>query len=177
MKLDSLATEVAEYVDALRRMREGGAPSEEDDAEVVCQLIEARAALKAAAAEVVDAADAELRKSLAFFSDGVSIGTKRYYVGYDWKYTRTATHQQVVDAVALATTMKAQDSEVTLEPEDLMASQAWQPAALRDYVGTKAFDALFSSERLLDEKAGKPRKSVKTADSRFGGPRAKIPEK
>ncbi len=50
----------------------------------------------------------------------------------------------------------------------MLGSQPWKSGAVRALIGDAKFNKLFTTETKLDVKTGKPAKSVKVADSRFG---------
>ena len=88
----------------------------------------------------------------------VTIGDQRLYVGND-KKIKCVNPQAVVDEYL--------DNHSIEDLVADLASNAFKYGAVRARLGDAIFDKAFVTEIVQDVKTGKPRKSVKTADSKF----------
>ena len=91
--------------------------------------------------------------------------TERLYVG-STRVTKSIDDQEILMAILEAGNG---DMELlTTGSGGMLGSQPWKPGAVRALIGDAKFHQCFTSETKLDVKTGKPAKSVKVADSRFG---------
>ena len=81
--------------------------------------------------------------------------TERLYVG-STRVTKSVDDQEILMAILEAGT------------GGMLGSQPWKPGAVRALIGDAKFAQCFTTETKLDIKTGKPAKSVKVSDSRFG---------
>ena len=91
--------------------------------------------------------------------------TERLYVG-STRVTKSIDDQEILMAILEAGNG---DMELlTTGSGGMLGSQPWKPGAVRALIGDAKFNKCFTTETKLDVKTGKPAKSVKVADSRFG---------
>ena len=91
--------------------------------------------------------------------------TERLYVG-STRVTKSVDDQEILMAILEAGNG---DMELlTTGSGGMLGSQPWKPGAVRALIGDEKFNKCFTTETKLDVKTGKPAKSVKVADSRFG---------
>ena len=91
--------------------------------------------------------------------------TERLYVG-STRVTKSVDDQEILMAILEAGNG---DMELlTTGSGGMLGSQPWKPGAVRALIGDAKFNKCFTTETKLDVKTGKPAKSVKVADSRFG---------
>ena len=91
--------------------------------------------------------------------------TERLYVGTT-KVTKSHDDQGILMAI-----MEAGNGNLellTTGDGGMLASQPWKHGAVRALIGDAKFAQCFTTETKLDVKTGKPAKSIKVADSRFG---------
>ena len=91
--------------------------------------------------------------------------TERLYVG-STRVTKSVDDQEILMAILEAGNG---DMELlTTGSGGMLGSQPWKPGAVRALIGDAKFAQCFTTETKLDIKTGKPAKSIKVADSRFG---------
>ena len=91
--------------------------------------------------------------------------TERLYVG-STRVTKSIDDQEILMAILEAGNG---DMELlTTGSGGMLGSQPWKSGAVRALIGDAKFNKCFTTETKLDIKTGKPAKSVKVADSRFG---------
>ncbi|GAA5367230.1 hypothetical protein [Streptococcus uberis] len=91
--------------------------------------------------------------------------TERLYVG------QTKTTKSVDDQGILMAILEAGGGNLellTTGDGGMLASQPWKAGAVRDLIGDNKFSACFETTVKIDLKTGKPARSVKVADQRFG---------
>ena len=91
--------------------------------------------------------------------------TERLYVGTT-RVTKSIDDQEILMAI-----LEAGNGDMELLTTGAggkLGSQPWKPGAVRALIGDAKFNKCFTTETKLDVKTGKPAKSVKVADSRFG---------
>ena len=91
--------------------------------------------------------------------------TERLYVGTT-RVTKSIDDQEILMAILEAGNGNME--LLTTGAGGMLGSQPWKPGAVRALLGDAKFNKLFTTETKLDVKTGKPAKSVKVADSRFG---------
>jgi len=91
--------------------------------------------------------------------------TERLYVGTT-RVTKSIDDQEILMAILEAGNGNME--LLTTGSGGMLGSQPWKPGAVRALIGDATFNKLFVTETKLDVKTGKPAKSVKVADSRFG---------
>ena len=91
--------------------------------------------------------------------------TERLYVGTT-KVTKSHDDQGILMAILEAGNGNME--LLTTGDGGMLGSQPWKPGAVRALIGDAKFAQCFTTETKLDLKTGKPAKSVKVADSRFG---------
>lgn len=97
--------------------------------------------------------------------DLVISDTERLYVG------QTKTTKSVDDQGILMAILEAGGGNLellTTGDGGMLASQPWKAGAVRDLIGDDKFSACFETTVKIDVKTGKPARSVKVADQRFG---------
>ena len=97
--------------------------------------------------------------------DLVISDTERLYVG------QTKTTKSVDDQGILMAILEAGGGNLellTTGDGGMLASQPWKAGAVRDLIGDNKFSACFETTVKIDVKTGKPARSVKVADQRFG---------
>ena len=91
--------------------------------------------------------------------------TERLYVG-STRVTKSIDDQEILMAILEAGNG---DMELlTTGSGGMLGSQPWKHGAVRALIGDAKFAQCFTTETKLEVKTGKPAKSVKVADSRFG---------
>ena len=91
--------------------------------------------------------------------------TERLYIG-STRVTKSIDDQEILMAILEAGNG---DMELlTTGAGGMLGSQPWKAGAVRALIGDEKFAQCFTTETKLDLKTGKPAKSVKVADSRFG---------
>ena len=91
--------------------------------------------------------------------------TERLYVG-STRVTKSIDDQEILMAILEAGNG---DMELlTTGSGGMLGSQPWKSGAVRALIGDAKFNKCFTTETKLDLKTGKPAKSIKVADSRFG---------
>ena len=150
-------------------------------AEMLCDLILARDALKMLVAGIVADANLCVRGVLAEegFEGGVEIGDKRHYLSTVWADKRTGTHDAILASINSRNrelyeyweAAGAEGDPPTGMPADaFLSSNAWKPGALRKHLGEKKFAVLFARTQVHEEKGGKPKKKVVCSELRFAPP-------
>lgn len=91
--------------------------------------------------------------------------TERLYVGTT-RVTKSIDDQEILMAILEAGNGNME--LLTTGSGGMLGSQPWKSGAVRTLIGDAKFNKLFTTETKLDVKTGKPAKSVKVADSRFG---------
>ena len=91
--------------------------------------------------------------------------TERLYVG-STRVTKSVDDQEILMAILEAGNGNME--LLTTGSGGMLGSQPWKPGAVRALIGDAKFAQCFTTETKLDIKTGKPAKSVKVADSRFG---------
>jgi hypothetical protein len=91
--------------------------------------------------------------------------TERLYVGTT-RVTKSIDDQEILMAILEAGNGNME--LLTTGSGGMLGSQPWKSGAVRALIGDAKFNKLFVTETKLDVKTGKPAKSVKVADSRFG---------
>ena len=91
--------------------------------------------------------------------------TERLYVGTT-RVTKSIDDQEILMAILEAGNGNME--LLTTGSGGMLGSQPWKPGAVRALIGDAKFAQCFTTETKLDVKTGKPAKSVKVADSRFG---------
>ena len=91
--------------------------------------------------------------------------TERLYVG-STRVTKSVDDQEILMAILEAGNGNME--LLTTGEGGMLASQPWKHGAVRALIGDAKFAQCFTTETKLDVKTGKPAKSVKVADSRFG---------
>jgi len=91
--------------------------------------------------------------------------TERLYVGTT-RVTKSVDDQEILMAILEAGNGNME--LLTTGAGGMLGSQPWKSGAVRALIGDATFNKLFVTETKLDVKTGKPAKSVKVADSRFG---------
>ena len=91
--------------------------------------------------------------------------TERLYVGTT-RVTKSVDDQEIVMAILEAGNGNME--LLTTGSDGMLGSQPWKHGAVRALIGDAKFAQCFTTETKLDLKTGKPAKSVKVADSRFG---------
>ena len=91
--------------------------------------------------------------------------TERLYVG-STRVTKSIDDQEILMAILEAGNGNME--LLTTGSGGMLGSQPWKPGAVRALIGDAKFAQCFTTETKLDVKTGKPAKSVKVADSRFG---------
>ena len=91
--------------------------------------------------------------------------TERLYVGTT-KVTKSIDDQEILMAILEAGNGNME--LLTTGAGGMLGSQPWKAGAVRALIGDAKFAQCFTPEVKLDLKTGKPAKSVKVADSRFG---------
>jgi hypothetical protein len=91
--------------------------------------------------------------------------TERLYVGTT-RVTKSIDDQEILMAILEAGNGNME--LLTTGAGGMLGSQPWKSGAVRALIGDAMFNKLFVTETKLDLKTGKPAKSVKVADSRFG---------
>ena len=91
--------------------------------------------------------------------------TERLYVG-STRVTKSIDDQEILMAILEAGNGNME--LLTTGSGGMLGSQPWKSGAVRALIGDAKFNKLFTTETKLDVKTGKPAKSVKVADSRFG---------
>ena len=91
--------------------------------------------------------------------------TERLYVGTT-RVTKSIDDQEILMAILEAGNGNME--LLTTGSGGMLGSQPWKSGAVRALIGDAKFNKLFTTETKLDVKTGKPAKSVKVADSRFG---------
>ena len=91
--------------------------------------------------------------------------TERLYVG-STRVTKSIDDQEILMAILEAGNGNME--LLTTGSGGMLASQPWKAGAVRALIGDAKFAQCFTTEVKLDVKTGKPAKSVKVADSRFG---------
>ena len=91
--------------------------------------------------------------------------TERLYVGTT-RVTKSVDDQEILMAILEAGNGNME--LLTTGAGGMLGSQPWKPGAVRALIGDAKFAQCFTTEVKLDLKTGKPAKSVKVADSRFG---------
>ena len=91
--------------------------------------------------------------------------TERLYVG-NTRVTKSIDDQEILMAILEAGNGNME--LLTTGAGGMLASQPWKPGAVRELIGDAKFRKCFTTEVKMDVKTGKPSKSVKVADSRFG---------
>ena len=91
--------------------------------------------------------------------------TERLYVGIT-RVTKSIDDQEILMAILEAGNGNME--LLTTGAGGMLGSQPWKPGAVRALIGDAKFAQCFTTETKLDLKTGKPAKSVKVADSRFG---------
>ena len=91
--------------------------------------------------------------------------TERLYVG-STRVTKSVDDQEILMAILEAGNGNME--LLTTGAGGMLASQPWKAGAVRALIGDAKFAQCFTTETKLDVKTGKPAKSVKVADSRFG---------
>ena len=97
--------------------------------------------------------------------DIVLSDTERLYVG------QTKTTKSVDDQGILMAILEAGGGNLellTTGDGGMLASQPWKAGAVRNLIGDDKFSACFETTVKIDVKTGKPARSVKVADQRFG---------
>ncbi len=90
---------------------------------------------------------------------------ERLYVGTT-RVTKSIDDQEILMAILEAGNGNME--LLTTGAGGMLGSQPWKSGAVRALIGDVKFNKLFTTETKLDVKTGKPAKSVKVADSRFG---------
>ena len=91
--------------------------------------------------------------------------TERLYVGAT-RVTKSIDDQEILMAILEAGNGNME--LLTTGSGGMLGSQPWKSGAVRALIGDAKFAQCFTTEVKLDLKTGKPAKSVKVADSRFG---------
>ena len=91
--------------------------------------------------------------------------TERLYVG-STRVTKSIDDQEILMAILEAGNGNME--LLTTGSGGMLGSQPWKPGAVRALIGDEKFSKCFTTETKLDVKTGKPAKSIKVADSRFG---------
>ena len=91
--------------------------------------------------------------------------TERLYVG-STRVTKSIDDQEILMAILEAGNGNME--LLTTGAGGMLGSQPWKPGAVRELIGDEKFAQCFTTETKLDIKTGKPAKSIKVADSRFG---------
>ena len=91
--------------------------------------------------------------------------TERLYVG-STRVTKSVDDQEILMAILEAGNGNME--LLTTGSGGMLGSQPWKPGAVRALIGDEKFNKCFTTETKLDVKTGKPAKSIKVADSRFG---------
>ena len=91
--------------------------------------------------------------------------TERLYVGTT-RVTKSIDDQEILMAILEAGNGNME--LLTTGSGGMLGSQPWKSGAVRALIGDAKFAQCFTTEVKLDLKTGKPAKSVKVADSRFG---------
>ena len=91
--------------------------------------------------------------------------TERLYVGTT-RVTKSIDDQEILMAILEAGNGNME--LLTTGADGMLGSQPWKAGAVRALIGDAKFAQCFTTETKLDIKTGKPAKSVKVADSRFG---------
>ena len=91
--------------------------------------------------------------------------TERLYVG-STRVTKSVDDQEILMAILEAGNGNME--LLTTGAGGMLGSQPWKPGAVRALIGDAKFAQCFTTETKLDIKTGKPAKSIKVADSRFG---------
>ena len=91
--------------------------------------------------------------------------TERLYIG-STRVTKSIDDQEILMAILEAGNGNME--LLTTGAGGMLGSQPWKSGAVRALIGDAKFNKLFTTETKLDVKTGKPAKSVKVADSRFG---------
>lgn len=132
--------------------------NDESDAAKVCEAIDLIDHYKRAIRE----ADKLLKEQLIDWigrNGELTIGDKRYYVGYT-KKTKPVNMERLCEA---AITHAAGDFGTFAEA---LSANAFKPGACKALLGDE-WDQHFYTETLDDVKTGKPKKDVKVIDERF----------
>ena len=91
--------------------------------------------------------------------------TERLYVG-STRVTKSIDDQEILMAILEAGNGNME--LLTTGSGGMLGSQPWKSGAVRALIGDAKFAQCFTTETKLDIKTGKPAKSIKVADSRFG---------
>ena len=91
--------------------------------------------------------------------------TERLYVG-STRVTKSVDDQEILMAILEAGNGNME--LLTTGSGGMLGSQPWKSGAVRALIGDAKFAQCFTTETKLDLKTGKPAKSIKVADSRFG---------
>ena len=91
--------------------------------------------------------------------------TERLYVG-STRVTKSIDDQEILMAILEAGNGNME--LLTTGADGMLGSQPWKAGAVRALIGDAKFAQCFTTETKLDLKTGKPAKSLKVADSRFG---------
>ena len=91
--------------------------------------------------------------------------TERLYVG-STRVTKSIDDQEILMAILEAGNGNME--LLTTGSGGMLGSQPWKSGAVRALIGDAKFAQCFTTEVKLDIKTGKPAKSIKVADSRFG---------
>ena len=91
--------------------------------------------------------------------------TERLYVG-STRVTKSVDDQEILMAILEAGNGNME--LLTTGAGGMLGSQPWKSGAVRALIGDAKFHECFTTETKLDVKTGKPAKSVKVSDSRFG---------
>ena len=87
----------------------------------------------------------------------VTIGDKRYYIGYDKKITQDADTDEICGAIA----------EAGKPIATCLVKQPFKQGAVKEVVGEEQWREFFAVEAVPDVKTGKPRRNVQVADRKF----------
>ena len=97
--------------------------------------------------------------------DAAIIDYMRLYVG-STRVTKSIDDQEILMAILEAGNGNME--LLTTGAGGMLGSQPWKSGAVRALIGDAKFNKCFTTETKMDVKTGKPAKSVKVADSRFG---------
>ncbi len=143
-----------------------GAERSEDNDRALLRVRDGAIVVLRQARELMASVDAALIDYMGLNQCDLQISdTERLYVG-STRVTKSIDDQEILMAILEAGNGNME--LLTTGSGGMLGSQPWKSGAVRALIGDAKFNKLFTTETKLDLKTGKPAKSVKVADSRFG---------
>ena len=150
---------VEQIVDLIAKIEDPGEQANPAAKDVTAELLQKMDALKQRTRELA-ARTEEIACGVIQLHGDIVIGDIRYYVGEE-KRTKCIDKPGTLEAVLTA---KCGDFGAVC---DMLASDPFKYGAVRTAIGDDAFNKLFTQDKVIDLKTGKPLRSLQKLDGRF----------